>query len=100
MRMIFLTLSVLALSSCGDYKLKFVYVLDTKHMVCAQKQVLDTYPITFKHIADLSLDTCDGGVLISKDEFLPFKRWVEDAQKEYKDLKQKCGWTQEVANGI
>lgn len=89
-KMILLTAS-LFLISCGKgthFPLAYIYVVDVQHQVCAQKMVESRNPIKFKHVADLPLAYCDGGVLIAYNDWLGFKKWLERLMDR---VKEKLG---------
>lgn len=76
------------LMSCGEddpMPLKYVYVVDVPHEICAKKEIIDAENLVFKHVEDLPLIECDGNVSIAKDDFLPFKKWVRRTMDKVKE---------------
>lgn len=92
MKLTSLTLSILVLlAACSSGELskppvKYLYVLDTHHNVCAKYKLID--PVKLKvdpNGEDLPLEACDGFIMIDRKEFKPLQTWIAKAQEYYKD---------------
>lgn len=93
-----LILSLFVFSGCAKVTyepapIDYIYVTDIPHNVCAQKKIINKEKMEFEQVKDLPLvvgGPCDGGVVIAKENFLPFKHWLIDLISSL----QKC-----IANG-
>lgn len=53
-----------------------IYVIDVQHQVCAKRVITDKKRLSSKHVEDLPIESCDGFVALSAEEFLALRSFM------------------------
>lgn len=60
----------------ADAPITHLYVIDTQNQVCVQRVITDKKLLTSRHVADLPLESCDGNVSLTMEEFLNLRTYM------------------------
>lgn len=85
-----LFLIAVSLTSCSGLKkfpTKYIYEIDLDHKVCGKYEIVDPEQFSFKHVADLPLNSCNGVFGFSTDSVGLVLDWSKDAIQKF---NQKC----------
>lgn len=63
-----------------DAPISHLYIIDTQNGVCAQRVITDKKTLSSRHIADLPLESCDGNVSLTMEEFLNLRTFMRDSK--------------------
>lgn len=80
MKRIFLILSIVLTSCKYPVPLEHVYMIDSKHGMCATYRIVDKPSMKVEWSEDRPLLACDGYVSISIDEYPGLKQWIIEEQ--------------------
>jgi len=53
-----------------------LYVIDTDNKVCAKRLITDKSTLSSRWVEDLPLETCDGNVSLTPNEFLDLRTYL------------------------
>lgn len=78
------SVSLLFLAGCKTMEnapITKLYVVDLAHSVCSERVITDKRTLTSKHVADLSIEQCDGIIGLAPAEFLNLRTYLKGKEK-------------------
>lgn len=75
-----LTLATVFTGCKSWYHIKYLYVVDTAHNVCSQREITNQDTLASKRVADLPLVECDGNISVTGEDFVKLRENLKNSK--------------------
>lgn len=69
-------LSALGCKTVNDAPITYLYIIDVQHNICSKRIITDKNTLSSRWVEDLPLNSCDGNVSLSMQEFLNLRTYM------------------------